>query len=219
MDEISLKNENGQVVTSSRDVAEKFGKRHDSILRDIDNILKSNNRLASDFVLSTYKNSRGKTYRCYFLTDVAKNILETKYAYSVMNPRFELKFENMLRELFPSVIILSQYHILNYRIDFLMPDLQIIIEYDEEQHRYTKKSDQERITKIKKELNMMLANGISFYDGDYRCPKPELKYVDSFSVIRVEKGQEINGLRNICMKITEKTLRPCSDFMKMNYAA
>ena len=219
MNEIILKNENGQVLANSREIAERFGKEHNHVLRDIDVILKSNSGLTSDFILSTYKNSRGKTYRCYFLTGVAKNILETKYAYAAMSPRFELKFENMLRELFPLIIILSQYQISNYRIDFFMPDLQIIVEYDEEQHRYTKELDQERITKIKKELNMMLVNGISFYDGDHREPEPELKGVDSFSVIRVEKGREINGLRNICMKITEKTLRPCSDFMKMNYAA
>ena len=40
MNEIILKEEKGQVVASSNDIAEKFGKRHDQVLRDIDNMLK-----------------------------------------------------------------------------------------------------------------------------------------------------------------------------------
>lgn len=83
MDEIILRNENGQIVTSSRDVAEKFGKRHDSVLRDIDNLLKmtkedteaekefeesDSTKLWSEmFIESTYVNSRGKEYRCYLM--------------------------------------------------------------------------------------------------------------------------------------------------------
>ena len=67
MDEIILKNENGQVVTSSRDVAEKFGKRHDSILRDIDNLIKSDSTIlwSEMFVETSYTNGRGKEYRCF----------------------------------------------------------------------------------------------------------------------------------------------------------
>lgn len=83
MDEIILRNENEQIVTSSRDVAEKFGKRHDSVLRDIDNLLKMTKedteaekefeesdytKLWSEmFIESTYVNSRGKEYRCYLM--------------------------------------------------------------------------------------------------------------------------------------------------------
>ena len=45
MSEIILKEENGQVLASSREVAEKFGKRHDSVLRDIDNLIKSDSTI------------------------------------------------------------------------------------------------------------------------------------------------------------------------------
>ena len=218
MEEISLKDKNGKVMASSLEVAEKFGKRHDSVLRDIDKIIKSNNKLKTDFILSNYTNSRGKNYRCYLLTNKAIEILETKYIYSAMNPRFELKFENLLRSLFPSIVILSQYPILNYRIDFFMPDLCIIVEYDEEQHHYTQKADTKRIDDIKNELNRMLLAGESFYDDNKKTSKL-LKDISSFSVIRVKKGHEIDGLRNICIEITSKTAHSCSDFMKINVAA
>ena len=36
MSDITLFNQDGRILASSRDVAEKFGKRHDHILRDIE---------------------------------------------------------------------------------------------------------------------------------------------------------------------------------------
>lgn len=67
MDEIILKEENGQILASSLDVSKKFNKRHDSVLRDIDNILKSDSTIlwSELFKETTYVNSRGKTYRCF----------------------------------------------------------------------------------------------------------------------------------------------------------
>lgn len=67
MSEIILKEENGQVLASSREVAEKFGKRHDSVLRDIDNLIKSDSTIlwSEMFRETTYTNSRGKDYRCF----------------------------------------------------------------------------------------------------------------------------------------------------------
>lgn len=69
MNEIVLKEENGQVLASSNDIAEKFGKRHDQVLRDIDNILKSDSTIlwSEMFNKSTYVNSRGKEYRCFLI--------------------------------------------------------------------------------------------------------------------------------------------------------
>lgn len=69
MNEIILKEEKGQVVASSNDIAEKFGKRHDQVLRDIDNMLKSDSTIlwSEMFNESTYVNSRGKEYRCFLV--------------------------------------------------------------------------------------------------------------------------------------------------------
>lgn len=65
---INLRGEEINVV-SSRDIAEGLGKRHDHVLRDLDNILKSDNpNLGSEIIDSSYINSRGKEYREYLLT-------------------------------------------------------------------------------------------------------------------------------------------------------
>ena len=62
MSEIILKEENGQVLASSREVAEKFGKNHKEVLRTIKNISKeiSTAQFCALFKLSSYKASNGK---------------------------------------------------------------------------------------------------------------------------------------------------------------
>ena len=81
MDEIILKEENGQVLASSREVAEKFGKQHNSVLKTIygenrkgehinglaDEILASGNPLTKYFIESEYEN-RGKKYKECLMT-------------------------------------------------------------------------------------------------------------------------------------------------------
>lgn len=192
---------------SSLDISEKYNKQHKDVLDTIRKILESNPDLNNSFIESTYKSSRGRTYPCYLLDEKAQGILNTKYKYSCMNPRFELKFYDILKNLFPSQIIIPQYKILNYRIDFFMPDLGLIIEYDEEQHKYQKDSDQSRSFVILNELKRMIENNLPFYNGYM------LKKNPSFAVVRIDKGNEIDGIRKICIQITKNTKKSCSDFM------
>lgn len=66
MNEINLQNKNGQILASSLDISDRFGKRHDAVLRDIDNLIKSDSTIlwSEMFRETTYQN-RGKQYRCY----------------------------------------------------------------------------------------------------------------------------------------------------------
>ena len=69
MNEIILSEKNGQVLASSREVAEKFGKAHDKVCRDIKKLLKSQpTKLASEFLESEYISDRGRTYNEYLMT-------------------------------------------------------------------------------------------------------------------------------------------------------
>ena len=81
MNEIILSEKNGQVLANSREVAERFGKAHGSVLKTIcgetrngehvnglcDEILASGNPLTKYFIKSTYMN-RGKEYPEYLMT-------------------------------------------------------------------------------------------------------------------------------------------------------
>lgn len=62
MSDITLFNQDGRILASSRDVAEKFGKAHKDVLDSIRNLTAENSAVKKMFVSSTYKNSRGRNY-------------------------------------------------------------------------------------------------------------------------------------------------------------
>ena len=67
-----VKNINGEVYTDSKLIANKFGKEHKNVLRDIEN-LASQIGDAKLFIESTYKN-RGKDYKCYLVTETGLQV-------------------------------------------------------------------------------------------------------------------------------------------------
>lgn len=65
MTDLVFKGQNGQVLTNSLLVAEKFGKRHADVIRSIDNILNTedeslNAKMRLAFVLSSYIDNKGE---------------------------------------------------------------------------------------------------------------------------------------------------------------
>ena len=67
MDEIILKNENGQILASSREVADRFGKNHKDVLESIRNLTAENSAVKDMFQISQYTNSRGRNYDQYLM--------------------------------------------------------------------------------------------------------------------------------------------------------
>jgi Rha family phage regulatory protein len=70
---------NDQAVTSSLIVAEQFGKRHDHVLRDIDNLIKNKTLAKEDVKSSTYIHKQNKQeYRQYLFNE---SVIEKIKAY------------------------------------------------------------------------------------------------------------------------------------------
>lgn len=68
LENIVLQNHDGRIFVTSLDVAEKFNKNHNHVMRDIDKLISDCPKMrGSMFLESTYKNTRGKTYRCYLI--------------------------------------------------------------------------------------------------------------------------------------------------------
>ena len=64
---INVKNENGKLLVSSREIAEHFGKEHRIVCRDIENLNVQNCTLKNMFIESQYISDRGRTYREYLM--------------------------------------------------------------------------------------------------------------------------------------------------------
>ena len=68
MNEIILSEKNGQVLASSRDVAESFGKAHDKVKRSIKSFEKDVAIFGEMFILSYYDDSYGRKQEEYLMT-------------------------------------------------------------------------------------------------------------------------------------------------------
>lgn len=65
---VKIENKEGQLVVSSRVIAEQLGKRHDNVMRDLDKILENSN-LSSLIIPSTYSvQGQKRVYKEYLLT-------------------------------------------------------------------------------------------------------------------------------------------------------
>lgn len=64
---IDIKNKEGQLVVSSRVIAEQLGKRHDHVIRDLEKILTDPN-VGALIIPSEYKDKKGELRKEYLLT-------------------------------------------------------------------------------------------------------------------------------------------------------
>lgn len=84
MDSLVFKGNNGQVVTNSLLVTEKFGKRHANVIRDIEKLLNTedkelNSKMSLAFVIDTYEDSTGKSNPVYIMNRKGFSILVMGY--------------------------------------------------------------------------------------------------------------------------------------------
>lgn len=174
---IKVKDVNGKLVVSSREVAENFGKTHSHVLRDLDRIISEEPDLSTQIVLGSYKTKgNNKTYKEYLLTEEGLNIyFATIVGYGkekkeflnrlgfqtqlIELKRFELSFGELLQETLKplNISIETQKSVFGrkYRIDFYLPEFNLAIEYDEEHHNEeeNKIKDNQREEEIKNELH------------------------------------------------------------------
>lgn len=67
MSDITLFNQDGRILASSRDVAEKFGKRHDHILRDIESFQKDIPNFGEMFFEDELPDKYGRNQKIYWM--------------------------------------------------------------------------------------------------------------------------------------------------------
>nr|DAJ41289.1 MAG TPA: regulatory protein [Caudoviricetes sp.] len=192
MNELQKTNKD-DIRISSREVAEMMGIRHGDLLDKIDKInddLKWHNiDYGKYWIESLYKTEgNNKTYREYQVTKLGCELLiqkstgkkgylladklndlfsdETNSIIIIDLNRKEIEFLDKLEESLKPFNIKGkrQYSVLNYRIDYYIPSLNIAIEYDENEHKnYTYEQHEGRQKEIEKELGCRF---IRVHDGN-----------------------------------------------------
>lgn len=67
--QIDIKKTNSVLSTTSKVIADVFGKPHRNVMRDIDSLGCSDEFSTLNFEQSDYSTERGKTYKCYNITE------------------------------------------------------------------------------------------------------------------------------------------------------
>jgi Rha family phage regulatory protein len=105
MTNLTIINQNGQLLVDSREVAEMIGKRHDHLLRDIDGYAETLNKSDSPklgsqnfFIKNTYFNSQSKEQPCYLITKKGCDMVANKMTGEkgiLFTATYVTKFEEM----------------------------------------------------------------------------------------------------------------------------
>lgn len=152
-------------MTNSREIAEKFEKRHDSVLRTISEITKKNPELFKYFWESSYITKDGRKVKQFEIDDIGIDILSNKFKYNVRSARFEYKYLNEIKDFLDIMDIsyIEQYPVDNFRIDLYIPKYNLAIEIDEEEHKYKKDYDLKRQSYIE---NLIHCTFIRINEGE-----------------------------------------------------
>ncbi|HIW33386.1 MAG TPA: Rha family transcriptional regulator [Candidatus Paenibacillus intestinavium] len=82
MNQLTVLNQNGQLLVESREVAEMIGKQHAHLMRDISGYLdilgESNYGLANFFITHSYSDAQGKDRPCFLLTKKGCDMVANK---------------------------------------------------------------------------------------------------------------------------------------------
>lgn len=117
--------------------------------------------------------------------------------------RKELLIHKILLAWFEEDQIYEQYPVLNYRLDYYIPDCRLIIEYDEASGHKDEEKDNKRMREIldyliEEWLNNPESDGfdIDDYIENKRVPR------DRFEVIRIKEFEEEKGLNELFEYLT-----------------
>lgn len=125
------------------------------MIASIRNLIKRNPELSKYFIEDFYIADNRKANVQFQIDDVGIDILTNKFKYNVRSVRFEYKYLNEIEDFLDEINIkyILQYSVGNYRIDLYIPEYNIAIEIDEEEHKYKKDYDSIRQNYIEKQIH------------------------------------------------------------------
>ena len=197
-----VEKKDGILVVSSRVIAEQLGKRHSDVLEQLDKILGVSLNIGNLIIPSTYEVvGQNRKYKEYLLTSgglgvylnriqsINKTISEFLLNFADIKQfhsytRFELAFIDTLNEALNELGItgVRQFSVGKYKIDFYIPKLNIVVEYDEKHHQLSTniQSDKIRQDYIEKELNCKFIR-CDYKDSDIKNVMKVVKYIHNVS--------------------------------------
>ena len=157
-DVVVTRNDKGELVVTSRQIAVDFGKRHDNVIQSIESIITENTVLTKMFIESSYKSGTGKKYKEYLLTRdgfsllvmgfTGSRALEWKLKYIEAFNRMEKQLSNPYNQLskeLQAIFILDQKTV---EIDNRVTKLEDTMTIDYGQQEFIHRIAKERMVQV-----------------------------------------------------------------------
>ena len=116
MNNLTILNQNGKLVTDSREVADMVGKRHSDLLSDIrgyiEHLTNGNFRSSDFFIENKYIDSKGETRPCYLLTKNGCDMVANKMTGEkgvLFTATYVTKFDKMEKQIKTNFKLPSSY--------------------------------------------------------------------------------------------------------------
>lgn len=203
----------------------------EKIRKEIKSLKQADYDVDKYFKFTSYTDVNGKERPCYEITIKGLELLRDSskhdvrayiYAIQQLNPNYkqeviniaatstrkELLINQVLLAWFDKEQIKTQYPVLNYRIDYFIPDVDLIIEYDEEHHKYHHEEDEKRMDAILNELFRKWKSAKSkddyefFSEDDWVERETYTRPSQQFTVIRIKEFEEYKGLNELFEYLT-----------------
>lgn len=141
-----------QVTTTSRKIADLFGKRHADVLRAIDRSLERRPDL-SQYSVEMFDNSgpNGRSLRFYEIHGELTSMINAKFSIGAKAGNIECDYLDRIQDIFPHKQI-RQMAVCDgrYRVDCYIPSLSVVVEIYEKEHSQKRDYDIERQRNIEK---------------------------------------------------------------------
>lgn len=199
---INIENKNGEMVVSSREIANNFEKEHKRVLRAIENLKEddSDQNWSQCFIPTTYKDDSGKNNKAYLMTRdgfsllvmgfTGKKALKWKYQYIVAFNKMEKMILNRENNSLEVQNKNAEARLKNAKVKEANFILDTIEKYN--------------LSNISKEL--LVVNALEVIIGENKLPRPQLQEKTySATDISKELGVSANMIGKIANQNNLKT--------------
>ncbi len=179
-------------MNSSHDIAKKYNKRHCDVLRKIKSLLERNVKLKPHFTLSeSFSSAANRNVKYYDIDDVGIEILVSAYKYrNNVSSSIELEYIEAIKQVFPNAKMTTQKTFCGgkYRVDLVIEDT-ILVEIDEDFHKYQKDKDDVRINAVMEDIKKTLIEESPWLE--------RLSSSEIVKVVRIKQGDLFKGINTL----------------------
>jgi hypothetical protein len=194
---------------TSGDLANKTGMSHSNTLQRINQFITRFPQYREHTKNTYLQHENGVSYNAVLLSKEVFDVCVAQH--TIRNARRGLNkgVEEWIFGLFPNEYIIPSMEVGGHTVDFYFKDLHIVVEYDDTEEALVSDKEILRERQVQVELrNEYIAHGGTEANVLNRHPS------ESFPFVRIIRGKEIQGIRDLLIVMRDQTKQDIVQFME-----